>query len=189
MLSDRFYAALDYAARLHAAQRRKGTRVPYVSHLLGVASLVLEHGGDEDEAIAALLHDAVEDQGGAATAAEIERRFGRRVAEIVLGCTDTDVHPKPAWRPRKEAHLAKLREASVSVRLVVSADKLHNARCIAQEYRTAGETIWSRFNGGREGTLWYYRASLEILSAAGPTALLRELERTLEDIERLARSE
>jgi (p)ppGpp synthase/HD superfamily hydrolase len=186
MLSDRFYAALDYAARLHAAQRRKGTSVPYVSHLLGVASLVLEHGGDEDEAIAALLHDAVEDQGGAATAAEIEQRFGRRVAEIVLACSDTDTHPKPAWRPRKEAHLERLRAATLSVRLVVSADKLHNARCIVQEYRISGEALWSRFAGGRDGTLWYYRTSLEILSSEGPTPLLRELERVLEEIERLA---
>jgi len=187
-LSDRFYAALDYAARLHGGQQRKGTAVPYVSHLMAVASLVLEHGGDEDEAIAALLHDAVEDQGGRETAADIDARFGRRVAEIVAGCTDADTQPKPPWRPRKEAHLARLRDSSPSVRLVVTADKLHNARSITLEYRASGEALWSRFSGGREGTLWYYRAAVEALTAAGPergSALLRELARVVEELERL----
>jgi (p)ppGpp synthase/HD superfamily hydrolase len=187
-LSDRYYEALDYAARLHAQQVRKGTNVPYVSHLLAVSSLVLEHGGDEDEAIAALLHDAVEDQGGTATAEEIRRRFGARVAEIVVACSDTDsdVRPKPAWRPRKVAHLDQLRTASPSVRLVVAADKLHNARSIALEYRRSGEALWSRFSGGRDGTLWYYRETLEILSAPAPSALVLELGRVVAEIERLA---
>jgi (p)ppGpp synthase/HD superfamily hydrolase len=187
-LSDRYYEALDYAARLHAQQVRKGTDVPYVSHLLAVSSLVLEHGGDEDEAIAALLHDAVEDQGGTATAEEIRRRFGSRVAEIVVACSDTegDARPKPAWRPRKVAHLDHLRTASPSVRLVVAADKLHNARSIALEYRRSGEALWSRFSGGRDGTLWYYRQTLEILSAPEPSALVHELARVVAEIERLA---
>jgi GTP pyrophosphokinase len=187
-LSDRYYEALDYAARLHARQVRKGTDVPYVSHLLAVSSLVLEHGGDEDEAIAALLHDAVEDQGGAPVAEEIRRRFGSRVAEIVVACSDTDsdVRPKPAWRPRKEAHLDKLRTASPSVLLVVAADKLHNARSIAVEYRLSGDSLWSRFSGGRDGTLWYYRSTLEILSRPEPTPLVHELARVVAEIERLA---
>jgi (p)ppGpp synthase/HD superfamily hydrolase len=185
-LSERFSAALDYAARLHARQLRKGTTVPYVSHLLAVASLVLEHGGDEDEAIAALLHDAVEDQGGAETAAEIRRRFGARVADIVDGCSDTDLQPKPPWRERKVEHLARLRTASPSVRLVVAADKLHNARSIAVEYRNAGEALWSRFSGGKGGTLWYYRSAVDILSEPAANPLVAELARVVQEIERLA---
>jgi GTP pyrophosphokinase len=185
-LTERFRSALDYAASLHQSQMRKGTPVPYVAHLLAVSSLVLEHGGDEDEAIAALLHDAVEDQGGAATAGEIRRRFGDRVADIVLGCTDTDTYPKPPWRPRKEAHLERLRSAPPSALLVVAADKLHNARAMLGEYRQQGENVWTRFNGGREGPLWYYRATLELLSgrAAGP--LVDELARVVADLEALA---
>jgi (p)ppGpp synthase/HD superfamily hydrolase len=186
-LSDRYYEALDYAARLHAPQVRKGTDVPYVSHLLAVSSLVLEHGGDEDEAIAALLHDAVEDQGGAAVAEEIRRRFGTRVADIVVACSDcdSDVRPKPAWRPRKEAHLDRLRTASPSVLLVVAADKLHNARSITVEYRRSGEELWSRFNGGRDDILWYYRSTLAILSQPAPSPLVQELARVVAEIERL----
>ena len=186
-LSERFGAALEYASRLHAAQMRKGTSVPYVAHLLAVASLVLEHGGDEDEAIAALLHDAVEDQGGAATAAAIRERFGERVAHIVLGCTDTDVIPKPPWRPRKEAHLERLRTAPPSVLLVAAADKLHNARTILAEYRLAGESTWQRFNGGREGTLWYYHATLALLRERAEGPLIEELARVIDELEALAR--
>lgn len=186
-LSERFGAALDYAARLHAAQMRKGTGVPYVAHLLAVASLVLEHGGDEDEAIAALLHDAIEDQGGEPTAAAIRARFGDRVTEIVLGCTDTHLSPKPPWRPRKEAHLERLRSAPASVLLVAAADKLHNARALLGEYRRAGEDVWTRFNGGREGTLWYYRATLELLHGRAGGPLVDELARVVDELEALAR--
>ena len=185
-LSERFGAALEYASRLHAAQTRKGTSVPYVAHLLAVASLVLENGGDEDEAIAALLHDAVEDQGGAPTATAIRERFGDRVTEIVLGCTDADVIPKPPWRPRKEAHLERLRKAPRSVLLVAAADKLHNARTILGEYRCRGEEIWTRFNGGREGTLWYYRATLQLLRDHSEVPLVEELARVVGELEALA---
>ena len=125
MLSSRFSDALVYAANLHAAQTRKVSGEPYLAHLLGAAAIVLDYGGDEDEAIAALLHDAIEDQGGPAARAEILRRFGERVAAIVEGCTDTDAFPKPPWRQRKEAFLERLRTAAPSVRLVVAADKLH----------------------------------------------------------------
>lgn len=186
ILSSRFEEALVYAARLHAGQVRKGSQVPYLAHLLAVASIVLEQGGNEDEAIAALLHDAVEDQGGKATREEIRRRFGEAVVQIVDGCTDTDVHPKPPWQPRKEAHLAHLRHASPSVRLVVAADKLHNARTILADYRVLGEALWSRFSGGKEGTLWYYRALVETLRAHGSTPLLKELDRVVSELERLA---
>jgi GTP pyrophosphokinase len=162
-LSTRFEEALVLATCLHADQTRKGTAIPYISHLLAVTAIVLEHGGNEDEAIAALLHDSIEDQGGAATREEIRRQFGDRVVEIVDGCTDTDVMPKPPWRERKEAYLAHIIEATGSVRLVSAADKLHNARAILEDYRIIGEALWNRFNGGKEGTLWYYRSAVDAL--------------------------
>jgi GTP pyrophosphokinase len=185
MLSERFATALTLAASLHRAQRRKGTTIPYIAHLLAVAGLVLEHGGDEDEAIAGLLHDAVEDQGGAATLAEIERRFGSRVAAIVVGCSDTDTTPKPPWRARKEAYLTHLDSASASVRLVSAADKLHNARSLLADYRQIGEALWPRFTGGRDGTLWYYRALLERYRTHGDGPLVAELGRVVAELERL----
>ena len=187
-LGPRFEEALTYAARLHREQVRKGSGVPYLSHLLGVAGIALEHGASEDEAIAALLHDAVEDQGGAPTLAEIRRRFGDTVADIVAGCSDTDVVPKPPWRPRKEAYVAHLASASPSVRLVSAADKLHNARSILTDYRRLGEAVWSRFTGRKEGTLWYYRAVVQAFRAYEPTPLVDELERAVEEMERLGSS-
>jgi (p)ppGpp synthase/HD superfamily hydrolase len=185
-LSSRFEEALTLATRLHAGQCRKGTDTPYIAHLLGVASLVLEGGGGEDEAIAALLHDAVEDQGDKVTLEEIRRRFGERVAAIVKGCTDATTLPKPPWRARKEAYIAHLREAPAPERLVAAADKLHNARAILADYCALGEAVWARFNGGKAGTLWYYRALVETFRAAGPTPLVEELERVVSEIERLA---
>ncbi|MBX3411589.1 MAG: bifunctional (p)ppGpp synthetase/guanosine-3',5'-bis(diphosphate) 3'-pyrophosphohydrolase [Pirellulales bacterium] len=185
-LSSRFESALVYAAQLHAAQTRKASDVPYVAHLLAVASLVIEHGGDEDEVIAALLHDAIEDQGGAPTRAAIVERFGPRVAEIVAGCTDAEVMPKPPWRARKEAHLAHVAVASDSIRLVIAADKLHNARALLHDYRLHGELLWERFNGGREGTLWYYRSMVDALRRGWSHALVDQLARELDELERLA---
>lgn len=181
LLSDRFTAALCYAAELHRSQARKGTRIPYLSHLLAVGSLVLEHGGTEDEAIAALLHDAVEDQGGAATGEEIRRRFGDAVYAIVQGCTDTDITPKPPWRARKEAYLARLGRASDSVLLVSAADKLHNARTVLEAYRSCGEQVWERFRGGKVGTLWYYHALIGVFQSAASSA------RTVAIVEEFAR--
>src|SRR5918911_197645 len=156
ILSERFNEAFLYASQLHAEQTRKGTTIPYIAHLMAVTAIVLENGGNEDEAIAALLHDSIEDQGGEATRQEIRRRFGETVVEIVNGCTDAEVIPKPPWRARKEAYIAHLIHASPSVRLVSAADKLHNARAILADYRVLGESLWKRFNGGKEGTLWYY---------------------------------
>ena len=187
-LTSRFTDALAFAAQLHAGQFRKGTAIPYIAHLLGVAGLVIEQGATEDEAIAALLHDAVEDQGGAVTREEIRRRFGETVAAIVDGCTDTDERPKPPWRKRKEKYLAQVRTASPSVRLVTAADKLHNARAILADYRAVGEAVWERFSGGREGTLWYYRALVDALRAAGSHALVEELDRVVTELERLGRA-
>jgi GTP pyrophosphokinase len=185
-LSPRFEEALAFAAELHRQQVRKGTGVPYLAHLMAVARLALEYGATEDEAIAAVLHDAVEDQGGAATRDAIRQRFGPAVAEIVAGCTDTDQTPKPPWRARKEAYLAHLASASASVRLVSLCDKVHNARSILADYRAVGEALWPRFSGGKKGTLWYYRALVEAFRAHGHTPLLAELERVVGEVERLA---
>lgn len=185
-LTERFESALIYAVRLHATQKRKGNGSPYVSHLLAVTALVLEAGGDEDLAIAALLHDAVEDQGGVKTLEEIRRRFGERVAATVDGCSDTYVMPKPPWRERKEKYLQHLPQASEDVRLVSLADKIHNARSILQGFREEGHRVWQRFRGGKEGTLWYYATLVDIFKAVDSSYLVDELERTVREIERLA---
>lgn len=185
-LGERFDEALHYASRLHNRQRRKGTGIPYIAHLMSVAALVLEHGGDEDMAVAALLHDAVEDQGGAPVLKEIRRRFGERVARIVAGCTDADTIPKPPWRQRKEEYIAHVRHAPAEVRLVSVADKLHNARAVLADYRQHGEALWSRFKGGREGTLWYYRTLVETFRQAGNNLLVEELDRVVSELESLA---
>lgn len=186
MLTERFDRALVFAARLHRDQKRKGSGVPYVSHLLGVCALTLEYGGDEDEAIAALLHDAIEDQGGAIARAEIFGEFGARVTEIVEGCTDTDQSPKPAWRARKEEYIGHVEKASASVRLVSACDKLHNARSLVMDYRIFGEDLWNRFTGRREGTLWYYRAMVNTFRAAGDSPVVEELDRVVTELETLA---
>ncbi|MEW5860743.1 MAG: HD domain-containing protein [Cyanobacteriota bacterium] len=183
MLSQRFIDALAFATALHANQIRKGSGVPYISHLLGVTSIALEHGANEDEAIAALLHDAIEDQGGAATREEIRRRFGDTVTEIVNGCTDSDTTPKPPWQQRKEAYIAHIPTASTSVRLVCAADKLHNARSILTDYYIVGEAVWERFQGGKEGTLWYYRSLVVAFRQAGSSPLIDELERVVSELE------
>ena len=185
-LTDRFTQALCLACELHRTQSRKGTQIPYVAHLLAVASIALEHGASEDEAIAAVLHDAVEDQGGAATARRIEQELGPTVAEIVQACSDTDVVPKPPWRERKERYIAHVREASPSTRLVSASDKLHNARSILADYRELGDALWDRFTGGREGTLWYYRALVDAFAHHGRTKLVDELDRVVAELEALA---
>ena len=176
--------ALGLAARLHAFQLRKSTTVPYLAHLLAVCSLVLEDGGDEGEAIAALLHDAVEDQGGLAVLEEIRDRFGDRVAEIVLECSDTVVTPKPPWRERKEAYLRSLRTARLEVLRIGAADKLHNVLSTLQDHREIGDAVWDRFKVGATEFLWYHQEVEKILlvrlpdsrSTAGLTRALRELE-------------
>jgi (p)ppGpp synthase/HD superfamily hydrolase len=186
-----FVDALQFAAGVHAAQLRKGTSIPYVAHLLGVTSLVLEYGGDEEEAIAALLHDAVEDH-GARMRPIIERRYGARVLAIVEGCTDTDADPKPPWRDRKNAYVAHLGEASPSALLVSAADKLHNARAIRRDLKMHGHAVWDRFSGKKDGTLWYYRALVSAFrSARGDArvaAVVDELDRVVTEIEAFARS-
>ena len=178
---EKFERALPYAARVHWDQVRKGTSTPYITHLLAVASVVGENGGTEDEVVAALLHDAPEDQGGEARLRDIRDRFGARVAEIVDGCTDTYETPKPPWRERKERYLTHLADASDSVLLVSSADKLHNARTVLSDYRLIGEDLWTRFNGKKEGTLWYYRAIVGALQGDGP--IIDELDRVVSELE------
>jgi (p)ppGpp synthase/HD superfamily hydrolase len=183
---ERFEEALLYAARLHRDQTRKGTEVPYVTHLLAVAAIVGENGGTEDEVVAALLHDAPEDRGGKDRLEDIRARFGDEVAEIVDGCTDTYEDPKPEWRPRKEAYVAHVAKASPSVRLVSAADKLHNARSILADLRSLGDRLWARFTGGKEGTLWYYRVLVEAYAEAGSNPVVEELDRVVREIEALA---
>ena len=186
--SPRFADALGYAKTLHAGQHRKGTDIPYIAHLLGVASLALEHRPDEDLAIAALLHDAVEDQGDAKTLKKIRQLYGDRVADIVDGCSDTDVVPKPPWRRRKEVYLDHLKTASDDVRFVSACDKLHNLRAIIRDYRTHGDTLWKRFNGGKDGTLWYYAELAKTYRKTGRTALVDDVSREVRTLQRLVRA-
>jgi len=186
-LTRRYEEALTYTLRLHADQARKVSGTPYIAHLLAVSSLVLEDGGDEDEAIAALLHDAIEDQGGQKTKEEIGERFGGRVSTIVEACSDAERIPKPPWRERKEAFIASLQSAPVSVQRVVAADKLHNVRSILRDYQRSGETIWQHFTGGREGTLWYYRSVTDVLIELDGTPLAQELDRVVTRLENTVR--
>jgi len=165
---------------------RKASTIPYIAHLMGVASLVLEFGGDEDLVIAALLHDVVEDCGGAPMLKEVRRRFGPRVAKIVDGCTDSDTYPKPPWRERKETYIRHLKTSDAETRLVSAADKLNNVRSILSDYRDVGEVVWVRFSGGRDGTLWYYRALLEEFLQRKPNRLIRELELAIKELEETA---
>jgi (p)ppGpp synthase/HD superfamily hydrolase len=187
--------ALEYAIELHAGQTRKGTDIPYISHVLAVSATVLEFGGTEEEAIAALLHDAVEDAGGQATRAQIAERFGEAVAQIVDGCSDDSPEiggQKKPWRIRKNAHIAHLKKASSSVSLVTAADKLHNARALASDFRYLGDALWDRFNASREDILWYYGAVVDVLDAGDVrlhdrmpdgTTTLTDLDRLIDELE------
>lgn len=182
-----FAEALTYAAHLHAEQTRKGSDLPYISHLLGVASIAMEYGGDEDECIAALLHDAAEDQGGKATLAAIRKKFGKPVADIVDGCTDAYAEAgakKPAWKQRKAGYIAHLQDASNSVRLVSAADKLHNARTILADLREHGEQVFDRFKKSRDETLWYYRRLANTFREVLPGHLSEELHCTVNTLEK-----
>lgn len=191
VLSFRFSEAMRGAADLHATQVRKGTKIPYIAHLLGVASIALHHGANEDEAIAALLHDAIEDAphdlGANWVRNWIRFRFGERVLTIVEGCTDADVMPKPGWVQRKLAYVARVPKEPASVILVSAADKLHNAGAVLADYRHMGDALWSRFNqeAGRAGVVGYYRG---LVTAYGSTGhhkrLVAELDAVVREIER-----
>jgi (p)ppGpp synthase/HD superfamily hydrolase len=193
-LGERFEAALALAHRVHRQQTRQGTSIPYIAHVLGVTSLVLESGGNDDEAIAAVLHDVLEDvaESGAgltvdALTRDIEERFGSTVLSLVEYLTDTVSRPKPPWPERKAAHLAALGQAPQSALLIAAADKLHNVRSLIRDYRSAGETLWERFNpeAGRDRTLGYYRAALELFKARLPGGLTEQLEREVIALEGL----
>lgn len=186
-LGPRFLNAFAFAAQKHSGQTRKASTIPYIAHLMGVASLVLEAGGDEDLAIAALLHDVVEDCGGAPMLKEVSTRFGKRVAKIVDGCTDADTYPKPPWRQRKEEYIARLQGEGPDTQLVSASDKLNNIRSIISDYRAIGESVWSRFNGGREGTLWYYRTLRDQYLRHKPNRITRELDLSVKELETMAR--
>jgi (p)ppGpp synthase/HD superfamily hydrolase len=185
-LGPRFLRAFLFAAEKHKAQTRKASTIPYIAHLTGVASLVLEAGGDEDLAIAALLHDVVEDCGGIPMLKEVRRRFGKRVAHVVDGCTDAFTDPKPPWRERKETYIRHLKTADADTRLVSAADKLNNVRSILSDYRALGESVWSSFTGGREGTLWYYRTLRDVFLEHPRNRITRDFELAVSELDSLA---
>lgn len=196
-LTGRFDDAFLYAHLRHGNQRRKGTGVPFIAHVMAVAALVLEHGGDEDQAVAALLHDTVEDHPrGGRTATEILAQFGERVHRMVIAMTDsdpdaTDDAAKGPWHERKEAYLRHLHDASAEVLLVAAADKLHNARAVYEDYREHGDAIWERFAVGRDDQIWYYRSLVDTLRGApagAPERLVDELTRTVGSLETLIAS-
>lgn len=193
ILTQRFTEACSYMHQLHGKKNRKGTEIPYISHLLAAAVTLLENGSHEDEVIAALLHDAAEDEGGQPVLDEIERRFGPRVAMIVEHCSDTLESDKPEWRPRKEAYLARLSQVEdQSVLLVSIADKLHNSLSILRDYRKIGVALWPRFNAEPADILWYYNALLSIyqekLNNKWPY-LVAELKATVDELNASANSD
>jgi (p)ppGpp synthase/HD superfamily hydrolase len=186
-LSPNFEDALIYATQAHCDQTRKKTGIPYIAHVLGVTAIALEYGANETEAIGALLHDTVEDCGGAERLRDIQKRYGDDVAKIVDGCTDTDEIPKPPWRARKEAYVAHLKDSDTSTRLVSAADKLHNTRAILADLRRHGPKVFERFSGKKEGTLWYYRALVAAFRRHRDHAdLIDELDRVVTQVEKLS---
>lgn len=188
-LTERFDEAYILASELHREQKRKGNNTPYLAHLLAVASIVLDSGGDEDAAIAGLLHDAVEDQGGLATLERIRAAFGDRVASLVMECSDNEGEPKRPWLERKQDFIALIPQLSPDARLIAIADKLHNARTLLTEYLRQGEEVWNRFNGQREGTLWYYRSAYEAFAASGNEPVLYELKHAVNEMLKMAGEE
>ena len=192
LLTARFQQAFAMAAEVHARQVRKGSQVPYLAHLMSVAALVLEHGGDEDAAISGLLHDAVEDaEDGTVVERRIREQFGDRVARIVLACSDAVAvpgRPKPPWRERKTAYLERLAvEDDAAVLLVSASDKLHNARSIVADLRTEGASLWDRFNQSDPAAqVWYYQSLAASYHGRIPSALADELDRVVAQMQSLA---
>ena len=185
ILGERFEEALGFAARTHRTQLRKGSSIPYVGHLLGVCSLVIEDGGTEDEAIAALLHDSAEDRGGEPMLDAIRDRFGDHVTTIVAACSDTFETPKPPWRERKQSYIDHLDGQPESVLRVSLADKLFNARAILRDYLLVGDDVWDRFKAGRDGQLWYYRELADRFSCLLPGRMAAELAEVVDELERV----
>ena len=192
-LTERFMEALNFSLDLNRNQVRRRSQTPYIAHLLAVAAIVLENGGDEDQTIAALLHDAAEDSGGVKTLLEIRRRFGERVARIVQGCSDSVLNTgqeRAAWKTRKSAYIASIKEKSADVVLVCLADKIHNARSVLSNYKMVGNSAWHRFKNDKEGTLWYYRSMVEAFKPTtkgllAQSALAQEFEYIVNEIEKL----
>ena len=186
MLSKRMTEAFEFARQLHGDQLRKGTQTPYLSHLMSVSSLVLDSGGSEEEAIAALLHDTVEDCGGLPVLEKIRQQFGESIANIVKECSEPEAIPKPPWQERKNAYIAQVAGAGDSVKRVACADKLHNLRSILTDYQEVGERVWDRFHADKEGTLWFYQSMVETLRSFGHgVAIFAELEKRVGDLERI----
>jgi (p)ppGpp synthase/HD superfamily hydrolase len=185
-LTNKFRKALVYASRLHGGKLRKKTQIPDIGHVIGVTAIALEYGANETEAIAALLHDAAEDAGGRQRLNDIRRKFGPAVARIVDGCTDTYEEPKPPWLERKTQYVRHVRNASVSTKLVSAADKLQNVRSLLRNYRDEGDRLWKRYNCGKEGALWYYRALVGAFSRNRIRSLVRDLDLAVSELERVA---
>jgi (p)ppGpp synthase/HD superfamily hydrolase len=183
----RFDDAVAFALAAFRPITRKGSAIPYVTHLFAVTALVGEYGGDEDQLIAAMLHDWLEDVPDAKLSV-LEARYGERVARMVASLSDSVGHPKPAWRPRKEVYLAHLRHEPADVKLVSCADKLHNCRTMVMDHRRMGDDIFDRFTGKKDGTLWYYRSVNEALAHGWDTPLLHELAREVTVLHALANS-
>ena len=197
LLSGRFTSAVDYARILHI-ERRKGTEIPYMAHLLGVASLVMGEAGHvefavtEEMVIAAVLHDAAEDHGGLARLRDIEHNFGSNVARMVEGLSDSlseDAGDKQPWLERKRAYLARLREEEADVQLISAADKLYNARAILEDYRLIGAEIWKRFKRGRGDQFWYFEELVKIFKLAGTNRIVEELGRVVEELREISAGE
>ena len=185
-LSKKFIQAVELANKLHKGQFRKGTEILYISHPLAVSSLVIEYGGKENEAIAALLHDTVEDCGGKKAMKQIREQFGENVAAIVDGCTETDQKPKPPWKERKDKYIAHIKVASPSVRLVSCADKLHNIRSILAEHRQVGKKIWKKYNATKKETLWFYKAYRDALQdSKEKRPIFKELKLAVDELEKV----
>jgi (p)ppGpp synthase/HD superfamily hydrolase len=185
-LSSKFTKALAYASRVHGGKLRKKTKIPDIGHILGVTAIALEYGANETEAIAALLHDAVEDAGGEKRLRDIQRKFGGAVAKIVDGCTDSYAEPKPPWLDRKQKYVGHVRSASASTKLVSASDKLQNVRSLLRNYREDGSKLWRRYSSGKEGALWYYRALVKAFTGKRIQPLVRELDRVLTELESMA---
>jgi (p)ppGpp synthase/HD superfamily hydrolase len=196
-LSSHFTSAIDYARHLHI-ERRKGTDIPYMAHLLGVASLVMGEAGHagfpvtEEMVIAALLHDAAEDHGGVPRLKDIEYNFGPNVARMVEGLSDSlteDPGNKQSWLERKQAYILRLREEPADVQLISAADKLHNAKAILEDYREIGPRIWERFKRGRQDQLWYFDELLRVFQASGATRIVEELGRAVSELRQISAEE
>lgn len=183
-LTRRFEDAFEYAHRVHGSQTRKGTAVPYIGHLMGVVSIVLDDGGSEDEAIAGLLHDAAEDQGGRDRLDDIRSRFGDEVAAMVADCTDSWDTPKKPWLERKQAYVEHARDLRPSSLRVSAADKVHNAYAILRDLRNEGEAVWDRFNASSDDVLSYYEGLVRAYRHAGGGRLVEELDRIVRGIRR-----